>query len=520
MAEDALKRFNGKAKPYFQRPFKINWGIKKNNPSTQPQPTQPAQFQPTQDPGPQRSNLNNFLTPNSFNLLNRNSTPLNKDQRIQAATLKALGLCGDVEYQPTPLSTTNTNLGQGADSLNANKNVHPIFKKKRMPIAIDPATYNPDNPISIYVGDLDRNCDHMRLENIFRQFYTTVVGAKIIKDPSTRMSKGYGFVMFASPEEADTAIEEMHGFQILNRKIRTGKSMSKSGMAPIRGSGNGCGMMGNGLTSLPQKNLPESNQEKPKAEISNVAYPGMVMFNNMGYPVSYSQYYNFNMINMPYPYMQGAEQQEHGNLVVNSEAMMKQQHQVMSEQMGMGVAGGNGEGGFSSGFGGGPSSSAQMNPMEMMAGQFYTHGYPQVYGNPGFYMDSNNGGNQKSEVHGKGGNSALLNKRSDQNFQNNDNKIESTQSTQKPPFGKTQKSSENSQDDLSKLIEKASEESEKETEKTFAGLSGWFSKKKETDKESEREFSEEIADLVSEKFDWFCTPQVSCNKFLIEFHDL
>ena len=138
MAEDALKRFNGKAKPYFQRPFKINWGIKKNN-QNQPQ-TNTGQFQPQAEQSKQRNNLNTFLTPNSFNLLNQNSTPLNENQRIQAATLKALGLSGEVQYQPTPLSTTNTSVGVSADPSQKSKTLHPIYNKKRTPIEINPTT--------------------------------------------------------------------------------------------------------------------------------------------------------------------------------------------------------------------------------------------------------------------------------------------------------------------------------------------------------------------------------------------
>ena len=459
MAEDALKRFNGKAKPYFQRPFKINWGIKK---SAQAQ-TQPLnQFQP-QEQTKQRNNLNSFLTPNSFNLLNQTSAPLNENQRIQAATLKALGLSGEVQYQPTPLSTTNAN-GPPSDPSQKPKTLHPIYNKARAPIEINPTTYNPNNPVSIYVGDLDKNCDFARLENIFKQFYSTVVGAKIIKDPSTRMSKGYGFVMFASPEEAEMAIDEMHGFQIMNRKIRTGKSMNKSGMAPIRGSGNGCGIIGNGLSTVPEvKN--ESEKGNPGA------YPGMMMFNNMGYPVNYSQFYNFNMINMPYPVIKGDQQK------------MPENGQPLKP----------GQPGF--------NSFSNQNPQ--MNNPYYAQAY-QMYGNnPNFYMNQAQMQTQPESIVSHQGD-AMIGKRSNEVFQSQNLRESNSQK-------------QISQNDLSLLVEKQSVDSDHMEDLKLNAVSGWFGKEQIS---SQNKSSQEINQLVSQKFDWFSSAQNSCNKFVIEFFDL
>ena len=101
---------------------------------------------------------------------------------------------------------------------------------QRSTTPIDQLTCDYTNPTSIYVGDLDQKCDNITLEQVFKNRYSTVVGAKIIKDPLTRSSRGYGFVMFASPQEATQAIREMDKVQILSRKIKTGPSMLKSAM--------------------------------------------------------------------------------------------------------------------------------------------------------------------------------------------------------------------------------------------------------------------------------------------------
>lgn len=44
------------------------------------------------------------------------------------------------------------------------------------------------------------------LMSFFTKFYTSVLQAKIIVDPVTRYSKGYGFVKFGSQDEAERAI--------------------------------------------------------------------------------------------------------------------------------------------------------------------------------------------------------------------------------------------------------------------------------------------------------------------------
>ena len=54
----------------------------------------------------------------------------------------------------------------------------------------------------------------------FQKRYPSVIQSKIIVDPVTRMSKGYGFVKFANPEEAKRAISEMQGILLFNKPIK------------------------------------------------------------------------------------------------------------------------------------------------------------------------------------------------------------------------------------------------------------------------------------------------------------
>jgi RNA recognition motif-containing protein len=67
------------------------------------------------------------------------------------------------------------------------------------------------------VADLDLTVNEESLRNFFFSNYNSVTGAKIIIDPSTKVSKGYGFVKFSDPKEYQKSVLEMNG-KILNGK--------------------------------------------------------------------------------------------------------------------------------------------------------------------------------------------------------------------------------------------------------------------------------------------------------------
>ena len=63
----------------------------------------------------------------------------------------------------------------------------------------------------VYVGDLDTNVTNPMLLQFFKQHFPSVHEAKIICDPVTRASKGYGFIKFELKEESERAMQEMQG---------------------------------------------------------------------------------------------------------------------------------------------------------------------------------------------------------------------------------------------------------------------------------------------------------------------
>ncbi|MCQ2816801.1 MAG: hypothetical protein MJ252_06000 [archaeon] len=78
----------------------------------------------------------------------------------------------------------------------------------------------PKNEFTIYVGELEQNISEEELKEFFMVRYKSVLGAKLIIDNITKISKGYGFVRFSDQEESKKAILEMNGRILNGRYIR------------------------------------------------------------------------------------------------------------------------------------------------------------------------------------------------------------------------------------------------------------------------------------------------------------
>ena len=72
----------------------------------------------------------------------------------------------------------------------------------------------------IFVGDLSPDIETHQLRDAFAPF-GQISDCKIIRDPQTLKSKGYGFVSFVKKEDAENAIAGMNGQWIGSRAIRT-----------------------------------------------------------------------------------------------------------------------------------------------------------------------------------------------------------------------------------------------------------------------------------------------------------
>ncbi|KAF2093522.1 RNA-binding domain-containing protein [Rhizodiscina lignyota] len=101
---------------------------------------------------------------------------------------------------------------------------------------------------SIFVGDLGPEVNEYVLVSLFQPKYPSCKSAKIMSDPITGMSRGYGFVRFSSQDEQQRALQEMQGVYAGNRPMRisTATPKNKSGGPGFgnMGGGAGAGMQG------------------------------------------------------------------------------------------------------------------------------------------------------------------------------------------------------------------------------------------------------------------------------------
>ncbi|KAL4488785.1 hypothetical protein ABPG72_016438 [Tetrahymena utriculariae] len=85
----------------------------------------------------------------------------------------------------------------------------------------------PIQEFSIYVGELELGINDQQLTEHFRSKYPSVINSKIITEPTSKMSKGYGFVKFSIPIEGQRAIHEMNGSLFKGKFIKVSQAVSR-----------------------------------------------------------------------------------------------------------------------------------------------------------------------------------------------------------------------------------------------------------------------------------------------------
>ncbi|KAN0027821.1 hypothetical protein ACTFIV_009645 [Dictyostelium citrinum] len=84
-----------------------------------------------------------------------------------------------------------------------------------------------DSDLSLYIGDLATDITDQQLMSAFQGRYPSVRSARVIMDTATGISRGYGFVKFASEVEKDKALIDMNGFYINNKPIKVNNPTHK-----------------------------------------------------------------------------------------------------------------------------------------------------------------------------------------------------------------------------------------------------------------------------------------------------
>lgn len=97
---------------------------------------------------------------------------------------------------------------------------------------------------SIFVGDLGPEVNEYVLMSLFQSKFGSTKSAKIMSDPISGLSRGYGFVRFADEADQQKALTEMQGVYCGNRPMRISTATPKNRGGAAGGPGAGAGMGG------------------------------------------------------------------------------------------------------------------------------------------------------------------------------------------------------------------------------------------------------------------------------------
>ncbi|CAA2969472.1 splicing factor 3B subunit 4 [Olea europaea subsp. europaea] len=80
---------------------------------------------------------------------------------------------------------------------------------------------------NLFIGNLDPDVDEKLLYDTFSAFGVIVSNPKIMRDPETGNSRGFGFISYDSFEASDAAIEAMNDQYLCNRQITVSYAYKK-----------------------------------------------------------------------------------------------------------------------------------------------------------------------------------------------------------------------------------------------------------------------------------------------------
>ena len=99
--------------------------------------------------------------------------------------------------------------------------------------------------VNIYVGNLSHQTTEDDLRQAFEAF-GQVESVNIIKDRFSGESRGFGFVEIPSKQEAQKAIEEMNGKDLMGRAVNVNEARPRTDRRDGRGGRGGRGGGGRG----------------------------------------------------------------------------------------------------------------------------------------------------------------------------------------------------------------------------------------------------------------------------------
>lgn len=215
IAEQVMNQFKGTEKPRYGRPFKINWGnprSKRRDPGQMGAPGHhmgqpPAMFGGGMIRGSRGPPQPNFMPqgpPRGFGM--------NPNYGYGGRGFQPM-------YRPNPMYPGYNPRGMphGREGFDPNQGRR-LYQKRN---------FQDSGLFSLYVGNLHHFVEEKELLDLFQNRYESVKSVKIILDYHTKVKKGYSFVHFENEEEMKRALQEMDGFVINGKPIKTGRSFAR-----------------------------------------------------------------------------------------------------------------------------------------------------------------------------------------------------------------------------------------------------------------------------------------------------
>ncbi|KAI5684220.1 hypothetical protein M9H77_05448 [Catharanthus roseus] len=131
---------------------------------------------------------------------------------------------------------TNSHQGYGFVEFRSEEDADYAIKVLNMiklygkPIRVNKASQDKksvDVGANLFIGNLDPDVDEKLLYDTFSAFGVIVTNPKIMRDPETGNSRGFGFISYDSFEASDAAIEAMNGQYLCNRQITVSYAYKK-----------------------------------------------------------------------------------------------------------------------------------------------------------------------------------------------------------------------------------------------------------------------------------------------------
>ncbi|KAI4327575.1 hypothetical protein L6164_020017 [Bauhinia variegata] len=181
------------------------------------------------------------------NLLGQHSAERNQDATAYVGNLDpqvAEELLWELFVQAGPVvnvyvpkdRVTNQHQGYGFVEFRSEEDADYAIKVLNMiklygkPIRVNKATQDKkslDVGANLFIGNLDPDVDEKQLYDTFSAFGVIVTNPKIMRDPETGNSRGFGFISYDSFEASDAAIEAMNGQYLCNRQISVSYAYKK-----------------------------------------------------------------------------------------------------------------------------------------------------------------------------------------------------------------------------------------------------------------------------------------------------